>query len=1037
MAAPRGFQVWRDYVTDGVPSSGNNNPKKSDIRSWTNWLESLVTSGVLSSGPWFATRAAMTLAYAENTIAIVYNDPIAANNGLYIKVGVSGSGSWTQLTSFLPGYQFVTASPTGASTAIAIVASTSPRLPSGDGVALVTLAIPNTNTGSPVTVSFDGGTALVIKTRTGEDPDAGELQQNDVVAGFVSGSTFRLISDLNSLRNYQSARAWANNDEDVPVPVAMGGDGATTFSAKHWAAKSKVDADRSDEEADRSEAARDIAAGYASDAVSQGNVPIYGTVAGMPALEIPVGINTIRVNGYYAAGDGGGSKLTDVDNGTAPIAMSGGATARNWYIASETLRLRMFGAVGDYNPYNGTGADDTAAIQVAFATASALERTLRTGRGVFYHEGELHYPYGLNLIGQHRNTSRFFVNIDNTMAGSRIEAQHVRIEYVGTVVKMTGTLGPDDGEYGSGLTLSRYYTNGEPIDTRGIVLRGVGYYKAPLSPNNLAHGLNGVGRFAEIDAEGVEVEDFSGSAIHFHWGANAVGVDLPIVETFHPNKLRIENVVARNCGRPFTLSSGYDITLKGVRGINCARAGDIIPGDETDFYANSADKPLVGGVIHISDVVCDGISDTVTGALRVVSIGTSRADDDASTGLGTRRVLFWKNVLIENVLMVGADDVPRAIDLTGACGHITVRNINAEKIARNGIGVRLADTRGNILVDNVAVGAKTGIHWERAWGAKCSNITAAMTDRSGLSGDLIATRVIGNTYTATLAAAVALNDTSITLSAALGGVLNPGDTILVNGNPATVASGRQFRATETVITIEPATFTAASASSVVADQRSIPKMHGGSFSNYDYGATLANCKSVEFVGGEYTDIHRVGISGSPKSGDIERNRFIRGGQRRIDEPSYATRNILLSAGAECTRVIGNECGIDATMIQTHIQTSADTGNLDIKGNVYHRSIDGSVQFASQSSGRLDASQFNDFSRHGSRVDGGATTMPTAWYEKLGGGVVNYHAPALPTQGFHARGSQWIRTTATAGQVYGAICVADGVPGSWVNFAPLA
>lgn len=54
------------------------------------------------------------------------------------------------------------------------------------------------------------------------------------------------------------------------------------------------------------EAARDIAAGYASDAVSQGNVPIYATVAGMSALSVPQGINAIRVNGYSAAGDGGG-----------------------------------------------------------------------------------------------------------------------------------------------------------------------------------------------------------------------------------------------------------------------------------------------------------------------------------------------------------------------------------------------------------------------------------------------------------------------------------------------------------------------------------------------------------------------------------------------------------------------------------------------------------------------------------------------------------------------------------------------------------
>lgn len=100
-------------------------------------------------------------------------------NGLYIKSGASGSGSWTQLTSFLPSYQFVTASPTGASTANSIVASTSPRLPAGDGVALVTLAIPATDTASPVTVRFHGGAVLTIKTRTAKDPEARERQQDE------------------------------------------------------------------------------------------------------------------------------------------------------------------------------------------------------------------------------------------------------------------------------------------------------------------------------------------------------------------------------------------------------------------------------------------------------------------------------------------------------------------------------------------------------------------------------------------------------------------------------------------------------------------------------------------------------------------------------------------------------------------------------------------------------------------------------------------------------------------------------------------
>ncbi len=396
------IEIWRDG-----PVTNPHQPFKADIRDWALWLESMVTSGILSSGPWFATKASMTLGNAANTIAIVYNDPTAANNGLYIKVGSSGSGSWTQLTSFLPGYQFVTASPTGASTANAIVASTSPRLPAGDGVALVTLAIPATNTASPVTVRFDGGDLLTIKTRTGEGPDAGELQQNDVVAGFVSGATFRLISDLNSLRNYQSAKAWANNNEDAPVPVILGGDGATTFSAKHWAAKSNEGADRSSDEADRSEVAadqaeefRDQAAGYVNEIVSEKEVPIYSTVAGMPSINVPAGMSVINVRGRNSISDGDGGLYGTANNGSPDKFTS--LDGRTWYkIFKKPLLIAVSGQsnpanVRDYawqpesNLYvwNATGtalgtaftvADDTKiSFPVAFANEVARQNPDRS-----------------------------------------------------------------------------------------------------------------------------------------------------------------------------------------------------------------------------------------------------------------------------------------------------------------------------------------------------------------------------------------------------------------------------------------------------------------------------------------------------------------------------------------------------------------------------------------------------------------------------------------------------------------------------------
>ncbi|WP_164850776.1 hypothetical protein [Sinorhizobium meliloti] len=79
-----------------------------------------------------------------------------------------------------------------AGTANAIQATTS--LPVS-GSALIWMNVFEANTASPVTVSFNGGTALTIKTNSGNDVAVGGLTTGMIVLGIVSGSTFRLVSD--------------------------------------------------------------------------------------------------------------------------------------------------------------------------------------------------------------------------------------------------------------------------------------------------------------------------------------------------------------------------------------------------------------------------------------------------------------------------------------------------------------------------------------------------------------------------------------------------------------------------------------------------------------------------------------------------------------------------------------------------------------------------------------------------------------------------------------------------------------------------
>lgn len=203
--------VWRDFSTAGIPASGKKKPEKSKIREWGTYLESLTTAAGYGNTVWFATKALLDadLAHAAGIPAIVYADTTAANNGIYIKSGASGLGSWGQIITYLPGYQFVTATDAGAGTANAIVATSSPRVAYTDGVQLVRLNIFETNTSTAVTVAFDGGAALTIQTAAGNAPAIGGLAAGMTVLGVVdqSASVFRLLSDQASAAVLSGAEA--------------------------------------------------------------------------------------------------------------------------------------------------------------------------------------------------------------------------------------------------------------------------------------------------------------------------------------------------------------------------------------------------------------------------------------------------------------------------------------------------------------------------------------------------------------------------------------------------------------------------------------------------------------------------------------------------------------------------------------------------------------------------------------------------------------------------------------------------------------
>ncbi|WJR68141.1 glycosyl hydrolase family 28-related protein [Neorhizobium sp. CSC1952] len=210
--------VYRDFVTDGVPSSGAHKPQKSDIRRLLTGYEDIVTAFTSTGGLIYSSKAALDadLAHDTNSMAWVIGDPVAANNGVYGKVGASGTGSWTRRAD-LP-FSFIIASDVGDGTPNAIRATTS--IPVSNS-ALVWMNIADTNTGSPVTVSFNGGAALTIKTNSGNDVSSGGLITGMIVLGIVSGPTFRLVSDQASAAIVAAAEAAADRAEEAAASISI------------------------------------------------------------------------------------------------------------------------------------------------------------------------------------------------------------------------------------------------------------------------------------------------------------------------------------------------------------------------------------------------------------------------------------------------------------------------------------------------------------------------------------------------------------------------------------------------------------------------------------------------------------------------------------------------------------------------------------------------------------------------------------------------------------------------------------------------
>lgn len=117
-----------------------------------------------------------------------------------------------------------------------------------------------------------------------------------------------------------------------------------------------------------------LAARYASNAVSGGNVPIYAAVVDMPSLSVPAGTSALRVSGYSAAGDGADALYRRV---ASQPAHNGKFQTRDgaWWELVPPFNAALFGVMAD-------GVTDAATgLANAIATAQFLNQPLELPAG--------------------------------------------------------------------------------------------------------------------------------------------------------------------------------------------------------------------------------------------------------------------------------------------------------------------------------------------------------------------------------------------------------------------------------------------------------------------------------------------------------------------------------------------------------------------------------------------------------------------------------------------------------------------------------
>lgn len=175
-------------------------------------------------------RQTRAILYADldhdaDTPALVYGDSDKSYRGVYVKSGASGAGAWSQVVTYLPGYQDATAEATSVGGTANAITATISGYPDPDEARYLIIEPSSTNTSTTVTLALNGGGAVSVKSASGEALAAGDLVAGKGTLLYKIGSEWRQLVSSRATATFDHQGDYDNSATYTRGQVVTGSNG--------------------------------------------------------------------------------------------------------------------------------------------------------------------------------------------------------------------------------------------------------------------------------------------------------------------------------------------------------------------------------------------------------------------------------------------------------------------------------------------------------------------------------------------------------------------------------------------------------------------------------------------------------------------------------------------------------------------------------------------------------------------------------------------------------------------------------------------